>query len=161
MAKNELLISWLKDAYSMEKALIPVLENHADDAKDYPEVRERDLRHAEETRRHMDLVEECLERLGEEPSTAKTVLGDLMGRVQAVTTAPFKDELMKNFLSDYAAEHFEIACYKALIAASRASGEPEIAATCEEILRDEEEMARWLDSKMEWAAQESLRKHSA
>jgi hypothetical protein len=31
--------------------MIPVLENHAEDARDYPEIRERDLRHAEETRR--------------------------------------------------------------------------------------------------------------
>ena len=36
MTANEQLIAWLNNAYSMEKALIPVLENHAKDAENYP-----------------------------------------------------------------------------------------------------------------------------
>jgi ferritin-like metal-binding protein YciE len=156
MQANELLATWLKDAYAMEKALIPVLENHANDAKDHPDVRERDLRHVEETKRHADLVEECLAQLGEKPSRAKSAWGQIMGRVQAMGTAPFRDELMKNFISDYATEQFEIASYKALIAAARATGEEGIADVCEEILADEEEMAAWLDEHMASAARESL-----
>lgn len=153
---NELLSTWLKDAYAMEKALIPVLENHANDAKDHPDVRDRDLRHAEETKRHAELVEECLAQLGEKPSRAKSAWAQIMGRVQAMGTAPFRDELMKNFISDYATEQFEIASYKALIAAARATGEEGIASVCEEILADEEEMAAWLDEHMASAARESL-----
>ena len=154
--QNELLTAWLKDAYAMEKALIPVLENHADDANDHPDVRERDLRHAEETKRHADMVEECLAQLGEKPSRAKSAWGQVMGRVQAMGTAPFRDELTKNFISDYGTEQFEIACYKALVAAARATGEDGIASICEEILADEEEMAMWLYERIESAARESL-----
>jgi ferritin-like metal-binding protein YciE len=153
---NELLTTWLKDAHAMEKALIPVLENHAEDAKDHPDVRDRDLRHVEETKRHAELVEECLAQLGEKPSRAKGAWGQLMGRVQAMATAPFRDELMKNFISDYATEQMEIASYKALIAAARATGEEGIASVCQEILADEEEMAAWLDEHMASAARESL-----
>jgi ferritin-like metal-binding protein YciE len=51
----------------MEQAQIPVLENHAKDAADFPEFRARDERHLEETRRHAELVRGCLERLGERP----------------------------------------------------------------------------------------------
>jgi ferritin-like metal-binding protein YciE len=158
MARNELLTDWLKDAYAMEKALIPVLKDHADDAEDHPDVRARDLQHLEETRRHAELVEECLARLDEKPSKMKSAMSSVMGRFQAMSTEPFGDELMKNFISDYAAEQFEIASYKALIAAARASGEEEIARTCEEILADEEDMARWLDQHMASAARESLAK---
>jgi ferritin-like metal-binding protein YciE len=71
-------------------------------------------------------------------------------------TAPFRDELMKNFISDYATEQMEIASYKALIAAARATGEERIAGICQQILADEEDMAAWLDAHMASAARESL-----
>lgn len=159
MPSNEMLATWLKDAYSMEKGLIPVLKNHADDAKDHPEVRERDLRHMEETRQHAELVEECLEQLGDKPSKMKSALGSVMGRIHSMSTEPFGDELMKNFISDYAAEQFEIASYKAIIAAARATGEERIAQTCEGILAQEEEMARWLDENIDRTAREQVARH--
>lgn len=157
MTGRDLLVSWLDDAHSMEKALVPVLENHAKDAEEYPEVREKDLEHLEATKRHAKLVEECLERLGEKPSGAKTMVGAVFGRMQALSTEPFKDEMMKNFLADYATEQFEIASYKSLAAAARHFGEEAIAVTCERILRDEEEMAAWLDRNMARAVETTLR----
>ena len=38
---NELLVAWLNDAYAMEQALVPALENHAKDAKDNVAARAR------------------------------------------------------------------------------------------------------------------------
>src|SRR5690606_25559107 len=76
------LIAWLRDAHAMELSLVKVLENHAKDASDFPEVRERDLQHLDETRRHAELVEQCLEILGDHPSSAKGVMGKAMGKVQ-------------------------------------------------------------------------------
>lgn len=160
MEARELLVTWLNDAHSMEKALIPVLENHAKDAKDYPEVRERDEQHVEETRRHAELVEGCLERLGEKPSGVKSFLGEMFGRMQAMSTEPFKDELMKNFIADYATEQFEIASYRSLAKAARHLGEEEIARTCETILKDEERMAEWLDRNMARAVETTLQKEA-
>lgn len=160
MPNDELLKDWLNDAYSMEKSLIPVLENHANDAKDHPDIRQRDLQHAEETRRHVELVEQCLESLGEKPSTVKSMWGSVMGKVQSVATGPFKDEMMKNFISDYATEQLEIASYKALIAAARASGHERIAQTCQQILSDEERMADWLDQNIGRAAEQTLAAHA-
>lgn len=149
---KETLIAWLNDAYAMEQALIPVLENHAKDAEDFPEVAAADRRHLEETRRHAELVRGCIERLGESPSTAKSLLGQMLGAGQSVATGAFRDEVVKNFLSDYAAENFEIASYRALIAAARAVGDEETARVCEEILRDEERdeerMAAWLTESL-------------
>ena len=161
MATRELLVTWLNDAYSMEKSLVPVLKNHAKDAEEYPEVRERDEQHLEETKRHVELVEQCLERLGEKPSGAKSALGSVFGRMQAMSTEPFKDEMMKNFLADYATEQFEIASYKSLIAIARHMGEEEIASTCEEILADEERMADWLDRNMARAVETTIKQEQA
>lgn len=148
MIRRETLIAWLNDAYAMETALVPVLENHAKDAKHLPEVEARDRRHVEETRRHAELVRQCLERLGETPSSAKTALGSLLGGMQAPATGMFEDEVVKNFLTDYATEHFEIASYTALIAAAREADQPEIVAACEQILREEEDMADWIRDRL-------------
>lgn len=156
MEARKLLVDWLNDAHSMEKSLIPVLENHAKDAEEYPEVREKDLQHLEETRRHVELVEQCLDRLGEKPSGVKSAIGAVLGRFNAVSTEPFKDEMMKNFISDYAAEQFEIASYKSLAACARHLGEEEVATTCERILEDEERMAAWLDRNMARAVETTI-----
>lgn len=156
--KKKLLLAWLNDAYAMEKALIPILEHHARDARDYPHIRARDLDHLEQTRHHADLVKGCIERLGESPSTTKTALGSLIGTMNSVATGPFEDELVKNFLSDYAAEHLEIASYKALIAAAQEVGDRETALVCEQILWEEEDMARWLEENLPMAVRETLRK---
>lgn len=148
MSPKEQLTTWLNSAYAMEKSLIQVLENHAGDAKDLPEVRQRDEQHLEETKRHAELVARCLEVLGEKPSAMKSAMGNVMGTVQGASSGMHRDELVKNFLSDYAAEHFEIACYRSLIAAAETLDQPEIARLCTEILHDEERMAAWLEERI-------------
>jgi ferritin-like metal-binding protein YciE len=142
--EEEQLLAWLNDAYAMEKAQIPVLENHADDARRHPEVRKRDLKHLEETKQHAKDIKRCIEYLGEKPSVTKKAIGRITGAMNSVATEPFQDEVMKNFLMDYAAESFEIACYRSLIVAAEEAGHPKIARVCQEILEEEEEMAEWI-----------------
>ena len=144
MTAKEQLATWLNSAHGTEVSLIKVLENHAKDARDIPMMHMRLEQHLEETRRHAKMVENCLSLLGEKPSTTKSILGNLTGMVQGASTGMFKDELIKNCLSDYAAEHFEIACYRSLVVAAEDLGEREIAALCREILGEEEAMAQWL-----------------
>jgi ferritin-like metal-binding protein YciE len=148
MNQTEQLTTWLKSAYSMEQSLAKVLENHTKDAKDYPELYGRMQRHLEETRQHADRVEECLGLLDEKPSTMKSAMGNIMGMVQGASTGAFRDELIKNVLADYGAEHFEIACYRSLIAAADEVGRTDIANICGDILKDEEEMAAWLEEQI-------------
>jgi ferritin-like metal-binding protein YciE len=148
MTHVEQLTTWLNSAYSMEQSLEKVLENHAKDAKDQPEMRARLEEHIEETREHARRVEECLSLLDAKPSAMKSAMGNLMGMVQGASTGMFRDELVKNVLADYAAEHFEIACYRSLIAAAEEAGQTEIADLCSEILADEESMAAWLEEQI-------------
>jgi ferritin-like metal-binding protein YciE len=102
------------------------------------------------------MVEQCIARLGGSTSTLKTALGTVSGFFQGRSTGAAPDELVKNALSDYAAEHFEIACYRALIVAARALGINDVVQICEQILRDEEDMARWLESHLPTTVQEYL-----
>jgi ferritin-like metal-binding protein YciE len=157
-AYHNTFVAWLQDAYAMEEALVPILENHAKDAKEFPAVQTRIAQHADETRRHAELVRTCLEQIGEKPSGTKNVLSGLFGGTQSVATGMFKDELIKNNLMDVASENFEIASYKALISAAEDMGHTQIAATCRQILVEEERMAQWLDQQLPMAVRTSLQK---
>lgn len=161
MTMRDTLIGWLNDAYAMEKGMIETLDNHAQDAEGHPQVRSRIQEHLEETRRHADLVQQCVERLGGSTSAVKTAMGKISGMFEGVSTAAAEDELVKNALGDYSAEHLEIASYRALITAAEALGEQEVAQTCEQILRDEEEMALWLEQNLPVVVKDFLQREAA
>jgi ferritin-like metal-binding protein YciE len=147
MAHKDFLIKWLNDAYGMENALIPVLENHAKDAEGLPQ-QPRIQEHIETTRRHADRVKECIERLGGDTSSVKAGMAKISGTLQGMSTGAAEDELVKNVISDYAAEQFEVASYRALIAAAEELGDQETVSACQENLREDEEMARWLEHQL-------------
>lgn len=141
---RDLIISWLNDAYSMEKALYPVLEEHAKDAADYPDWSERMKLHAMECEKHMNLLRQSIESLGGDVSTIKSGLGAFTGWVKSVGTGMFQDEQIKNVLSDCGAAYFACACYRSLIDAANHNHDLEIAQTCQLILDEKQEMANWL-----------------
>lgn len=154
--QQQIVLSWLRDAHAMEVGAIPTLRDHASAAKNYPDVQAKLNEHAEATRRHADLVEGCTKRLGSHPSALKEAVGIVMGKVTGVANLSTKDTVVKNALGDYAAENFEIACYKSLIAAAEKIGDHETADVCKRILRDEEEMAGWLGGHIPTITQEFL-----
>ncbi|KIH97691.1 hypothetical protein LP52_17875 [Streptomonospora alba] len=157
MESREHLIAWLNDAYAMEQALEETLERHAKDAEgDDPEVHDRITRHIEETRGQAQTVRGCIESLGGQVSGAKSSFANMFGAMQGMANKPLKDTMVKNALADYAAEHFEIASYRALIEGARHLGEDTVADQLTGILRQEEEMARFLEEKLPAAVRDSL-----
>lgn len=144
MTEQQTVLSWLKDAHSMETGGLPTLQDHAETAKDYAEMQAKLSQHASATRRHAELIEGCIKRLGGRPAALKEAVGTAVGKVTGLANLPAKDTVVKNALGDHAAENFEIACYTSLIAAAEQVGDHETADVCKQILRDEEEMADWL-----------------
>ena len=128
----------------MEAGALLTLRDHAETAKDYAEMQSKLSQHADATRRHAELIEGCIERLGSRPSALKEVVGSALGKVTGLANLPAKDTVVKNALGDYAAENFEIACYTSLIAAAEMVVDQETADVCRQILHDEEEMSSWL-----------------
>lgn len=153
---EERLLAWLNDAYALEKAQIPILENHADDAEGQPHVRAKDLEHLERTKQHVKLVRKCIGLLGRKPSKTKSAIGRISGAMNSFVTEPFDDEVVRNFLADFASENLEIASYEAIIVAARDAGHERIALICEEILQDEEEMVEWLRANLPRAVRDTL-----
>ncbi|MGH2508786.1 MAG: ferritin-like domain-containing protein [Ktedonobacteraceae bacterium] len=156
MTGKDMLITWLNDAHAMENALIKVLEHQIKDAKDYPKVQTKLEQHLEQTRRHAQLVKSCVEGFGGKISPVKTGLASLFGQVQALSTGAARDEMMKNVLNDYAAECFEVASYTSIIEAAKALGDQQTVKMCQQILQEEEDMARWLHQNLPSMVQQTL-----
>lgn len=143
--QSKQLLKWLDDAYAMEKSMIKTLEKHAKDADDYPQLKARIEEHIEETKQQADTIHDCIERLGGSVSGLKGATTALMGGLQGITTAAVADDLVKNTLVDYAAEHYEIAAYKAIEQLATRTGDADVAEMCREIIAEEQEMADFLD----------------
>lgn len=154
---NDLLISWLNDAHAMETALVEILEHQVKDAEKYPAVQVRLQQHLEQTRRHAEIVKGCVDRLGGSTSSVKSGMANMFGKVQAMSTGPAEDEMVKNALADYGAESFEVASYRALIAAAMEIGEAQVATACQEILREDEAMAQWIEQNLPLLVKQTLR----
>jgi ferritin-like metal-binding protein YciE len=148
MEQKQQVIAWLKDAHALEQGQENILESQIREARDMPEMEQRLQQHLAETRRHRERVADALTQLGASPSAIKSIAGGLVGMMEGISTAMFKDMTVKNLIADYAMEHFEIACYRALRVAANEAGLPAIATTCEDILKEETAMAEWLEEQI-------------
>lgn len=148
MKTKEELIEWLRDAYAMEKAMETALKKQIDNQNLPMEARELASIHYTETEGHAAAIHDCLHGLGADTSTLKTVLAQGVEAVKSVGTIFAKDQHIKDILAAYASEHFEIACYTALIVAANELRLSQVAQTCEAILKEEEEMARKLQGNL-------------
>ena len=143
--QTDQLISWLNDAHAMESGLISILEAHAAQFdRGFPKAAQRIRRHILETQQHAQRVEECLRHLGSQPSSIKSGLSSLIGAVEGSSTAIFRDQLVKDTLTDYASEQFEVACYTALVRVAEDLGYTEIATLCRQNLQEDKAMAEWV-----------------
>lgn len=157
MNTKDELIDWLRDAYAMEKAMEIALKNQMDSDDTLQPLRDLFETHLEETRLHAASVEACLASLGSQPSTVKTSLAEAIETVKGLGSAFAKDTGVKAMLASYAAEHFEIGCYLALISGARNLGLEDIARRCEQILADEQRMADWLQANISRAVTSYLK----
>ncbi|RTZ45580.1 ferritin-like domain-containing protein [Candidimonas sp. SYP-B2681] len=154
-AQSELM-DWLRDAHAMEKQAETMLSSTADRLDDYPELQAKLRQHYEETCEQARLVGQCLERLGEDTSTVKDVMGKTTAMAQAFSGVFASDEVVKAAMASYTFEHMEIAAYRTLIAAAELVGDHETKRVCEMILPQEEAMAKWLQERLATVTQQFL-----
>ena len=136
------VIDWLKDAYAMERGLEVTLKKLSENDEAQPVIRAAAAKHLRQTQEHAAIVKGLLESHGADVSSLKTGLGMMAETMKGLGTRMATDETVKDLLSGYATEHFEIICYHALIAAGNRAGMPDVVEACHRIIRDEEEMAR-------------------
>lgn len=155
---KEVLVDWLCDAYAMEKAAVEILEKQAERVESYPRVQKKIKEHLEVTRSQADRVEQCIKDLDGSTSALKTGVGKFMGNMQALANSMSMDEVVKDGIGDYMFEQFEIASYRSLVEAAEAVGEQGIKQVCQDILREEEEMAAWLEQELPGLTREFLQR---
>jgi ferritin-like metal-binding protein YciE len=161
MVQKDIVLTWLKDAHAMEEGLVETLEKQAGHAKEFPDVQTKIQEHTEQTKQHAEKVKTCIERLGGSVSAMKSGLGNMAGALQGMTTAMTQDTLIKDALSSFSAEHFEIASYRAISEAAKLDGDNETASVCESIIKDEEAMADWLEEQLPQMVKQFLQKQES
>ena len=145
---RELMITGLKNAHGLEQQAIEMLERNVERLEHYPDLQARLRLHLRESRQQQDMVAKALADLGESPSALKDAVMGLAQNVQAMMHSAASDEVLKNSFTGYAFEHFEIASYRALMVMARIAGEPRVEQVAQQILREEEEMASWLEQHL-------------
>lgn len=155
--RRDKLVAWLRDAHAMERSLESVLSAQARHAeKADPAMSGRLKQHAEETRRHAELVDAALGRYDADRSMMKDAAGRMQAALHGLMTSSSSDTLIKDTLSGIAAEHFEIACYRSLETAARELGDAQTAEMCRSILVEEESMATYLEGQLDGVTRKEL-----
>lgn len=158
--EKKFLEKWLKDAYAMEQNAIEMLGKQEEKLNNYPQGRARIREHLEETRWQAQQLEDCLHKIGANPSGFKDMVGKVTGNLSAMSISMAEDETLKNLIAGNAFENFEVACYTSLIAAAEECGLEEIKEVCEKILEQEEAMAQWFKDEIGPATRQFLSEKS-
>lgn len=141
---RENLMDLLRDAHAMEQQAEQMLKAQAARIEHYPKLKARIEQHLEETLGQQRLVEASIERLGGSPSVVKDAMGKMAAFGQAMGGMTTSDEIVKGAMASYVFENLEIATYTALLGAAKTVGDVETQRMCEQILPQEEAMAKWL-----------------
>jgi ferritin-like metal-binding protein YciE len=145
---RETLMTGLRNAHSMEQQAISVLNMQLGRLDDYPELRSRLQDHVGESERQAERLDRMLQRFDTSTSSFKDTVMSLMGSAQSSMQAMADDAVLKAMMADTMFEHFEITAYRSLIELSDLAGMGELKPELETSLREEEEMARWLEERL-------------
>ena len=142
---RDLFIVGLRNAHAMERQAEEILERQAETLVDFPDMRIKVRQHLDETREQIRRLDQCLDSLGESKSTMKDAAMSFMGNMAAMGHGMAGDAILKNTFADEAFEHYEIAAYKSLLTLCDRAGVTAAAQPLQTSLREEEQMAAWLD----------------
>jgi ferritin-like metal-binding protein YciE len=153
---RDLLVTWLNDAYAMEQSQTEMLKHFIKDFESNKSICQKLEEHLAQTERQAEEVKDCLRRLGKDTSHTKSLFGNIMGAMQGMSTTGLKDEQVKDMIMIHAGEHFEYACYEALVAAAKSADQEEIATICQEIADEERAVADWSKAQLPVVTERAL-----
>ena len=140
-ALKELYIDELKDIYNAENQLVKALPKMAKAATS-EELRTGFEEHLEQTRGHVQRLEQIFKALGEKPSGKKCKgMEGLVAEGQEIMGEDFEDDVMDAALISAAqrVEHYEIAAYGTVRTYAELLGEDTAAQLLEQTLEEEKE----------------------
>jgi ferritin-like metal-binding protein YciE len=146
---REIFVVGLRNAHAMETQARELMERQSERLDEYPEVKAKVAAHLQETNDQLKRLEQSLDALGEGTSTLKDTAQSVMANVLAMTHVVAGDEILKNTFANNAFENFEIAAYKSLLVLCGPAGADDARPHLQASLREEEQMAKWIDTNVE------------
>jgi ferritin-like metal-binding protein YciE len=140
-ALKELYVDELKDIYSAENQLVKALPKMAKAATS-DDLRTGFEEHLEQTRGHVQRLEQIFKGLGEKPTGKKCKgMEGLVAEGQEMMDEDFEDDLMDAALISAAqrVEHYEIAAYGTVRTYAELLGEDQAVTLLEQTLEEEKE----------------------
>ena len=140
-ALKELYVDELKDIYNAENQLVKALPKMAKAATS-DDLRNGFEEHLEQTRGHVQRLEQIFKALGEKPTGKKCKgMEGLVAEGQEMMEEDFEDDLMDAALISAAqrVEHYEIAAYGTVRTYAELLGEDEAVTLLEQTLEEEKE----------------------
>jgi len=142
---RELFLHELGDVLYAERTLVKTLPKLQEEASD-DELAEGFGEHLEETRQHVENLEQAFEAMGEPAKAEKCpgIEGIKKEHDEFVSNESPSPEVLNAFLTGSGArtEHYEIAAYEGLITMAEAMGEAEVARLLNENLAQEHNALR-------------------
>jgi ferritin-like metal-binding protein YciE len=136
------LIRYLDDAWAVEKALVTVLGDMAEEVND-PQVRALFQEHRRVTHEQEERLEARIRALGKEPSGGKGFFNQMVAKIGDVLHAAHDDDdkTTQDLMKAYATENFECAMYQSLASYATAIGDGETAQLARQHMQQEKEAA--------------------
>ncbi len=140
------LLPYIERAYVMESHMLKMLEQHADQFANFPDVHAKLSHYVEETEHHLAHMEQLLKAYNEQPPVVHVTApfsflkGTPIGAIEEV----LPNTLTRNLFDAYFFTHFEIATFTLLDTMARVFGDERSIFVAEEIVIDKSEMQRWL-----------------
>lgn len=148
---NDLFAHQLQDIYYAEKQLVKALPKMADKATD-KQLKQGFLTHLDETRGHVERLEQVFKSLGFEVKAVDCpAIDGIIDEADEVTSEVADKKVLDAALINaaQAAEHYEIARYGSLIAWARLLGRNDAAALLQKTLDEEKTTDKKLTSLAE------------
>jgi ferritin-like metal-binding protein YciE len=144
---NDLFVHQLQDIYHAEKQLVKALPKMAEKASD-PELKKGFLTHLQETRTHVQRLEQVFKMHGAEVKAVDCpAIDGIIEEAGEVADKAVLDAALIN--AAQAAEHYEIVRYGSLIAWARQLGRNDCASVLQQTLDEEKTTDRKLTSLAE------------
>jgi ferritin-like metal-binding protein YciE len=158
------LVQYLNEAYGKERELETALQAHIG-MTTRPPYKKRLQQHLKETKGHARTVERRIKQLGgkaeatpapgpvgEVAAAATTVASKAVsaakGPLHAIRGTGENEKMLKNAKTEYWNEHEEIASYTAIETLAESVGDRDTAKLARDIRREEERMAKFLQSQI-------------
>ena len=148
--RQALLVEWLRHACVLEGGAIKALAARVEHLDHPKSVRDRLQTHLRALRERQVALELGLSRLGVRPPAVRDQ------HSTALPTDGGRGEALDSALHGYVLEMVEAAVYRVILVMAENSNHRPIARACHQIVRHQEEMARWMTEQIPVLVADSL-----